>query len=105
MSKGVDTSDLRFRGVKKVVLELETRAHTELFRIHYDIQLPINHVISKTVLHLVAVYITKHKHSKHTLKVWRKFSKSFNIKLLFWLFFLIKVETNDKNFHCKAFKW
>ena len=31
---GVDTSDLRFRGVKKLVLELETRARTELFRSH-----------------------------------------------------------------------
>ena len=28
--------------------------------IYYDIQLPINHVISKTVLHPVAVGITSH---------------------------------------------
>ena len=42
---------------------------------YYDIQLPINHVISKTVLHLVAVCITSQKHSKHMLKVCRKFSK------------------------------
>ena len=31
---GVDTSDLRFGGVKKLVLELETHARTELFRIN-----------------------------------------------------------------------
>ena len=31
---GVDTSDLKFGGAKKLVLDLETRAHTELFRIH-----------------------------------------------------------------------
>ena len=42
---------------------------------YYDIQLPINHVISKTVLHLVAVCITNQKHSKYMLKVCRKFSK------------------------------
>ena len=42
---------------------------------YYDVQLPINHVISKTVLHLVAVCITSQKHSKHMLKVYRKFSK------------------------------
>ena len=42
---------------------------------YYDVQLPINHVISKTVLHLVAVCITSQKHSKHMLKVCRKFSK------------------------------
>ena len=41
---------------------------------YYDVQLPINHVISKTVLHLVAVCITSLKHSKHMLKVCRKFS-------------------------------
>ena len=41
---------------------------------YYDVQLPINHVISKTVLHLVAVCITSQKHSKHMLKVCRKFS-------------------------------
>ena len=42
---------------------------------YYDVQLPINHVISKTVLHLVVICITSHKHSKHMLKVCRKFSK------------------------------
>ena len=42
---------------------------------YYDVQLPINHVISKTVLHLVTVCITSQKHSKHMLKVCRKFSK------------------------------
>ena len=46
---------------------------------YYDAQLPINHVISKTVLHLVTVCITSQKHNKHMLKVCRKFSKKFNI--------------------------
>ena len=32
---GVDTADLRFGGVKKLVLELETRARTELFRSYH----------------------------------------------------------------------
>ena len=45
--------------------------------IFHDVQLPINHVISKTVLHLVDVCITSHKHSKQMLKVYRKFSKNF----------------------------
>ena len=38
---GVDTSDLRFGGVKKLVLELETRDRTELFRIH-SLSLSVN---------------------------------------------------------------
>ena len=42
---------------------------------YYDVQLPINHVVSKTVLRLVAVCITSQKYSKHMLKVCRKFSK------------------------------
>ena len=42
----------------------------------YDIELPINHVTRKTVLHLVDVCITSHKHSKQMLKVYRKFSKN-----------------------------
>ena len=49
--------------------------HTYCNDYYYDVQLPINHVISKTVLHLVVICITSHKHSKHMLKVCRKFSK------------------------------
>ena len=45
----------------------------------HDVQLPINHIISKTVLHLVAVGITSHKHSRHMVNVCRKFTKTFQI--------------------------
>ena len=45
--------------------------------IFYDVQLPIYYVMSKTVLHLVIVCVTSHKHSKQMLKVYRKFSKNF----------------------------
>ena len=54
---------------------------------YYDVQLTINHVISKTMLHLMAICITSHKHSKHMLKVCRKFSKSFQ-HLNFFSYFL-----------------
>ena len=71
---------------------------------YYDVQLPINHVISKTVLHLVAVCITSQKHSKYMLKVCRKFSKKkLTFKLLF-LIFVIKVENNHKKFYSKTFE-
>ena len=33
--------------------------------VYYDVQFSINHVISKIMLHLVAVCITSHKHIKH----------------------------------------
>ena len=53
--------------------------YNELYHVndyYYDIQFLINHAISKTVLHLVAVCITSQIHSKHMLKVCRKFSKN-----------------------------
>ena len=61
---------------------------------YYDVELPINHVISKAVLHLVAICITKHR--RHKLKVCRKFSKIFLTFILLFLLFAIKVENNDK---------
>ena len=65
---------------------------------YYDVQLPINHVISKTVLHLMAICITSQKHSKHMLKVCRKFSKENLIFKLLFLIFVIEVKNNHKKF-------
>ena len=72
---------------------------------YYDVQLPINHVISKTVLHLVVVCITSQKHRKHMLKVCRKFSKKNLIFKLLFLIFVIKVENNHKKFYFETFEW
>ena len=67
----------------------------------YDIQLPINHVISKTVLHPVAVCITSHnqKNAESLLN----FSDLSIDKFLFLL--VMKLENNNNKFHCMAFKW
>ena len=40
---------------------------------YYDIQLPINHVISKTVLHLVAVCITSQAQQTHAKSMQKVF--------------------------------
>ena len=45
---GLDTSELRFGGVQKLVLELKTRPRTEQFKSHFDGQLVANHGPSPT---------------------------------------------------------
>ena len=73
--------------------------------IFHDVQLPINHVISKTVLHLVDVCITSHKQSKQMLKVYRKFSKNFKHLNFFSYFLLFKYEIMIRSFITRLSKW
>ena len=68
--------------------------------IYYDVQLPINHVISKTVLHPVTVGITSHNHAESLLNF-----SDLSIDKFFFLLFVMKLENNNNKFHCMAFKW
>ena len=68
----------------------------------HDVQLASFHVISKTMLHLVAALISRHKRGTCMLNTYRKLT--FYDLNFFSHFFLMKVK-NDKKFYCKASKW